>query len=105
MAGNTSTGSRRRSDVESVLPRAPVEVTNFVNQFVRSRGQAFQRALRKTNANLAECSGLGTGEDAYHEHPGSDKDKVYESGYRHKHQDPQECAKSPSVRRDPGMQD
>ncbi|GAB7336893.1 hypothetical protein MBLNU13_g00812t2 [Cladosporium sp. NU13] len=86
-------GFRRRTDVESVLPRAPAEVTNFVNQFRRGRGQAFQRVLRKTNIDLADCSGLETGEEAYHEHPGPDKDYVYALGYRHKHQDSGDCAK------------
>lgn len=86
-------GFKRRTDVESVLPRAPAEVTNFVNQFVRGRGQAFQRILRKTNADLASCGGFETGEKGYHEHPGPDKDYVYDLGYRHKHQNPKECAK------------
>jgi nucleoside phosphorylase len=86
-------GFKRRTDVESVLPRAPAEVTNFVNQFVRGRGQAFQRILRKTNVDLAGCGVFETGEKGYHEHPGANKDDVYDLGYRHKHQNPKECAK------------
>jgi nucleoside phosphorylase len=85
-------GFKRRTNVESVLPHAPAEVTNFVNQFVRGRGQAFKRILRKTNADLADCSGFEVGEKGYHEHPGPDKDDVYDLGYHHKHQDPGECA-------------
>jgi ankyrin repeat protein/nucleoside phosphorylase len=85
-------GFKRRTNVESMLPHAPTEVTNFVNQFVRGRGQAFKRILRKTNADLADCSGFEVGEKGYHEHPGPDKDDVYDLGYRHKHQDPGKCA-------------
>ena len=86
-------GFRRRTDVESVLPRAPAEVTNFVNQLVGGRSQAFQRILRKTNADLTDCRRFETGEKGYHTHPGPDKDDVYDSGHRHKHQDPAQCAK------------
>jgi nucleoside phosphorylase len=91
-------GFRRRIEVESVLPRAPAEVTNFVNQFRRGRGQAFQRVLRKTNIDLADCRRLETGEKGYHEHPGLDKDYVYVLGYRHKHQYPGKCAKCSQCR-------
>ena len=86
-------GFRRRTDVGSVLPRAPAEVTNFVNQFVRGRSMAFQRVLRKTKANLALCDRFEVGEDGYHEHPGPGTDDVYGLGYRHKHRDPEKCAK------------
>ena len=86
-------GFRRRTDVESVLPRAPAEVTNFVNQFVRGKSMAFRRVLRKTMADLAFCDGFETGEDGYHEHPGPGTDDVYGMGYRHKHRDLKKCAK------------
>jgi nucleoside phosphorylase len=86
-------GFRRRTNVESVLSKAPAEVTNFVNQFVRGRSQAFKRILQKTNADLADCGRLETGEKEYHEHPGPNKDYVYDLGYRHKHQNPEDCAK------------
>jgi nucleoside phosphorylase len=84
-------GFRRRTDLESVLPRAPAEVTNFVNLFVRGRSQAFQRILQKTNTDLANCKGFETGKVEFHEHPGSDMDNVYDLGYRHKHQEPTDC--------------
>jgi nucleoside phosphorylase len=86
-------GFRRRTDIESVLPRAPAEVANFVNQFVRGRSRAFQRVLRKTNVDLAYCDTFETSKSGYHEHPGPGKDDVYGLGYRHKHRDPKKCAK------------
>jgi nucleoside phosphorylase len=85
-------GFRRRTNVESVLSKAPAEVTNFVNQFVRGNGRAFQRVLRKTNADLRDFDRLETGRNGYHEHPGPRTDDVYDSGYRHKHQEPGKCA-------------
>ncbi|KAK0767944.1 hypothetical protein LTR59_018046 [Friedmanniomyces endolithicus] len=67
-------GFRRRTDVESVLPRTSAEVANFVDQFVRGRSEAFNRILRKINADLAGYSKLQTG-----------------PWYRHKHRDPDTC--------------
>jgi nucleoside phosphorylase len=86
-------GFRRKTDVESVLPRAPAEVTNFINQMKLGRSKAFRRVLAKTNADLASHKELQTGEGKYHEHPGPDADHVYGLGYRHKHQDSAVCAK------------
>jgi hypothetical protein len=85
-------GFKRRTDVENTLPRAPAEVTIFVNRFVRGKGQTFQRVLPKTNADLRDFGRLETGRNAYHEHPGPRTDDVYDLGYRHKHQDPGKCA-------------
>lgn len=86
-------GFRRRTEVESALPRAPAEVANFVNQFVRGRSMAFRRILQKTNADLARCERFETGENGFHEHPGPGKDDVYALEYRHRHQDPEVCVK------------
>jgi nucleoside phosphorylase len=86
-------GFRRRTEVENVLPRAPAEVTNFVNQFVRGRSMAFQRVLRKTKADLARLDQSGTGDNKYYEHPGPGKDNVYSSDHRHKHQGWGACLK------------
>jgi len=86
-------GFKRRTDIESVLPRAPTEITNFVNQFVHGRSEAFLQVLRNTNADLTSYSKLQTGKNEYHEHPGSDKDHIYAPGYRHKHQDSSVCEK------------
>ena len=47
--------------MESVLPRTSAEVANFVDQFVRGRSEAFNRILRKINADLAGYSKLQTG--------------------------------------------
>jgi nucleoside phosphorylase len=85
-------GFRRRTDVENVLPRAPAEVANFVNHFVRGKSRAFQRVLRKTNVDIAHCNSFETGKSGYHEHPGPGKDDVYGLGYRHKHREPKKCA-------------
>lgn len=85
-------GFKRRTDVENTLPRAPADVTNFVNQFVRGRSQAFQRVLQKTNADLQSVGRLETGRNRYHEKPGPRTDEVYDLGYRHKHQEPGKCA-------------
>jgi nucleoside phosphorylase len=84
-------GFRRRTNVESVLSKAPAEVTNFVNQFVRGKGRAFQRVLRKTNGDLCDFGRLETGRNGYHEHPGPRTDDVYDLGYRHKHRDSSNC--------------
>ncbi|KAK6442007.1 hypothetical protein LTR95_001747, partial [Oleoguttula sp. CCFEE 5521] len=86
-------GFRRRTEEESVLPRAPAEVTNFVNQFVRGRSEAFKQVLRKTNVDIAEHNKLQGGEDGYYLHPGLNADVVYDMGYRHKHQDTNQCEK------------
>jgi nucleoside phosphorylase len=86
-------GFKRRTNVENQLPRAPTEVANFMNLFLGGGGKAFQRVLRKTNADLAHWSELKTEEGGYHRHPGPDKDNVYDLGYRHKHQNPEQCAK------------
>jgi hypothetical protein len=59
---------------------------------VRGKGQAFHRVLKKTNADLRDLGGLETGRDGYHEKLGPRTDEVYDLGYRHKHQDPSECA-------------
>ncbi|KAM0710568.1 hypothetical protein Q7P35_002239 [Cladosporium inversicolor] len=80
-------GFKRRTNVESVLSKAPAEVTNFVNQFVRGKGWAFQRVLRKTNTDLRGFDRLETGKNGYHVHPGPRTDDVYDLGYRHKHRD------------------
>ncbi|KAK0274720.1 hypothetical protein LTR35_011502 [Friedmanniomyces endolithicus] len=81
------------TDIETVLPRAPQEVANFIHQFERGRSAAFKRILGKTNADLAGHSELETGPGKYHEHPGSagGVDHVYALGYRHKHQKSGTC--------------
>ena len=78
---------------ETCSRERPAEVPNFVNLFVRGKGKAFERILRKTNADLHGIGGLDVGHEGYHEHPGPGKDHVYSLGYRHKHQDPEKCAK------------
>lgn len=85
-------GLRRRTDVESVLPRAPAEVANFLIPFVRGKSRAFQRVLRKTNVDIVRCDKFEMGETENREHPGPGKDDVYDLGYRHKHRDPKACA-------------
>ncbi|KAK1050999.1 hypothetical protein LTR74_016903 [Friedmanniomyces endolithicus] len=67
-------GFRRRTGVESVRPRAPAEVANFINQFVRARSEAFDRVLRKTNVDVADYAKLQTAGGAYHSHPGPNAD-------------------------------
>ncbi|SMR58378.1 unnamed protein product [Zymoseptoria tritici ST99CH_1E4] len=86
-------GFKRRTDVESVLPRAPPEVANFINLIKLGRSAAFRRILAKTNADLTSYSNLQTGKGEYPEHPGANADHVYALGYRHKHQDPGACTK------------
>ncbi|KAK4500587.1 hypothetical protein PRZ48_008776 [Zasmidium cellare] len=83
---------RRRADAEHTLSRATAEITNFVNQFVNRRSEAFTRVLRKTNAELRSYTKLQTDPGEYHDHPGPDVDHVYAPGYRHKHQAPDSCA-------------
>lgn len=48
-----------------MLPRAPAELANFVNQFVGGRGGAFSRILRKTTADLAGYGKLRAGPGEY----------------------------------------
>ena len=84
-------GFRRRTDVESVLARAPAEVANFTNLFRRGQSKAFQRILEKTKADVVRFDRSGTGNNSYFEHPGPDQDNVYSSGHRHKHRDQEAC--------------
>ncbi|SMR61359.1 unnamed protein product [Zymoseptoria tritici ST99CH_3D1] len=86
-------GFKRKTEVESVLSRAPQKVANFINQFKLGRSAAFRRILAKTNADLTSHSNLQTGKGEDHEHPGANADHVYGLGYRHKHQDPEACTK------------
>jgi nucleoside phosphorylase len=81
-------GFRRKTDVENALPRAPADVTNFLNTFSRHHSAAYRRILQKTNSDIAQHDGLQ--EDNY-KHPGLDRDKVFPLTYRHKHQDPTSC--------------
>jgi nucleoside phosphorylase len=85
-------GFRRRTDVESVLPRAPAEVANFVNLFRRGQSAAFRRILQDTSADIIRFDQSDMGDNKYYEHPGPGQDNVYSSGDRHKHQN-QECPK------------
>lgn len=86
-------GFARKSEVESTLPRAPAEVANFVNKFVRGRGSAFKRLLKQTNAFIGDYEDLETGAGGFHAHPGADTDRVYDRAHRHKHHQLGLCAK------------
>jgi nucleoside phosphorylase len=81
-------GFRRKTDVESALPRAPADVANFVNVFSRGHSAAYRRILRKTNSDIAQHDGL---QEETYKHPGPDRDNVFPLTYRHKHQDPTTC--------------
>lgn len=86
-------GFRRKTEVEETLPRAPAEVTNFINQMVGGKSRAFRRILNKTNRDLTSVEDFEAGEGEYHAHPGSGKDHVYDLGYRHKHRRAAGCPK------------
>ncbi|KAK5732549.1 hypothetical protein LTS12_027106 [Elasticomyces elasticus] len=77
-----------KTAIEDVLPRAPARVTNFFNIFKTRRGNAFKRLLAKTQQELGDLPQFD-GEE--YQRPASDTDRVYESHYRHKHQDPTVC--------------
>jgi nucleoside phosphorylase len=81
-------GFRRKTDVENALPRAPAEVTNFVNKLSRGHSAAYRRILRKTNSDIARLDEI---QDVTYYHPGPDRDNVFPLTYRHKHQDPTTC--------------
>lgn len=87
-------GFRRRTEIESALPRAPAEVANFIVLFKGGGSKAFERVLHKTNADLAQWGELEAGEDGYHKHPSPGRDDVYDLGYRHKHRGLNQCEKS-----------
>ncbi|KAK4951605.1 hypothetical protein LTR10_010582 [Elasticomyces elasticus] len=81
--------SRRRGR-EYELPRAPPEVVNFIKQLETRKSPAFNRILTKTNVELADHKTLGRNDD--YAHPGAEKDLVFASKHRHKHQFPGICA-------------
>lgn len=81
----------RNTETENSLPRAPAEVANFVNKFVRRKGSAFKRLLGGTNADLDDFLDLETGSGQFHAHPGAGTDHVYDRELRHKHQTPGVC--------------
>lgn len=83
----------RKSEIESTLPRAPAEITNFVNRFVRGRGNAFKRLSSGTNLELSECKELETSGGGFHAYPGSGTDRVYDPNLRHKHHEAGQCTK------------
>lgn len=85
-------GFVRRSDAESSLPRAPAEVANFINKFVRGKGNAFKRLLSGTNASLQDFPDLETDKGGFHTRPGTKTDLVYASSLRHKHHQLGKCS-------------
>lgn len=86
-------GFTRRTEIESSLPRAPAEVANLINRFVRGKGSAFKRLLAGTNSDFGDYPDLEAGEGGYHAHPGPGSDRVYERNYRHKHHGAGRCSK------------
>jgi nucleoside phosphorylase len=78
----------RKDTLQDNLGRPNLEIRGFLNKLQGLRDQ--NRLRKKTSVYLAElCSKKGFEQSKY---PGSEEDRLYESTYRHKHQDPAVCA-------------